>query len=428
MGRQARLRLVGSVAAPADTRDLFDACCTRARGRAVRTRVGFWLAVGVLGAVAVGGTFPIPLYPVYQMAFGFSMLVLSAIFAGFLVGLTVSLLCLGCASDRLGRRIVLLAALVVAAGAGALFLEASSVPWLVAARVVSGIAVGLATPAAGAAIAELEPHGDLHRASLLTAVVTVGGLGVGPLVSGLLAEYTSAPRTVPWVVYLGLLAAAAVALLFVPETMTERRGAMSSMPRFTRLPVHLRFTFVRATATAVAGFSAIGFFSSLVPSLLKSALGRPNHALGGLVVFSLYAAAAVGQVGGRRLGRRRAIPPGLVLTALGLAVVAVGFADTSISVVVLGGLGAGLAVMGGLGLLNAACPPERRAETLSAYFTVTYLTSAVPVVAAAFMAQHVGSVSATVMVAGWIGLLVVALLGVRLVGRAPAPRSGAASP
>ena len=196
--------------------------------------------------------------------------------------------------------------------------------------------------------------------------------------------------------------------------------------------MHLRFTFVRATATAVAGFSAIGFFSSLVPSLLKSALGRPNHALGGLVVFFLYAATAVGQLGGRGLGRRRAIPPGLVLTAIGLAVVAVGFADTSISVVVLGavlgGLGAGLAVMGGLGLLNAACPPERRAETLSAYFTVTYLTSAVPVVAAAFMAQHVGSVSATVMVAGWIGLLVVTLIGVRLVGRAPAPRSGAASP
>jgi MFS family permease len=398
----------------------------------VPTRIGFWLAVGILGAVAVGGTFPIPLYPVYQMAFGFSMLVLSGVFAGFPVGLVVSFLCLGCASDRLGRRIVLLAALAVAAGAGALFLEASSVPWLVAARVVSGIAVGLATPAAGAAIAELEPDGDLHRASLLTALVTIGGLGVGPLVSGLLAEYTSAPRTVPWVVYLGLVAAAAVALLFVPETMTGQRGAMSSMPRFTHLPVGLRFTFVRATATGVAGFSAIGFFSSLVPSLLKSALGRPNHALGGLVVFSLYAASAVGQLGGRRFGRRRAIPPGLVLTAIGVAVVAVGFADTSISVLVLGalvgGLGAGLAVMGGLGLLNAACPPERRAEILSAYFTVTYLSSAVPVVAAAFMAQHVGSVSATVMVAGWIGLLVVALLAVRLVGRAPAPRSGVASP
>ena len=395
------------------------------------TRLGFWLAVGVLGAVAVGGTLPIPLYPVYQMDFGFSMLVLSGIFAGFPVGLAMSLLCLGCASDRLGRRIVLLAALVVAAAAGVLFLAASSVAWLVAARVVSGIAVGLATPAAGAAIAELEPHGDLHRASLLTAVVTVGGLGIGPLASGVLAEYTSAPRTVPWAAYLGVLAAAAVALFFVPETMTERPGAMSLMPRLTHLPADMRFTFVRATATAVAAFSAIGFFSSLVPSLLKSALGRPNHALGGLVVFSLFAATAIGQVGGRRLGRRRAIAPGLVLTAIGLAVVAVGFSDASIALVVLGailgGLGAGLAVMGGLGLLNAACPPEHRAEILSAYFTVTYLSSALPVIAAAFMAQHVGTVSATVMVAGWIGLLVVALLAVSRLGGVPAPGSGPAS-
>ena len=60
-----------------------------------------------------------------------------------------------------------------------------------------------------------------------------------------------------------------------------------------------------ATATAAAGFGTIGFFSSLVPALLKSALGQPNHALGGLVIFSLYAATAVGQLA----GRRRAIPP-----------------------------------------------------------------------------------------------------------------------
>ena len=137
-------------------------CLMRAapgRGRSVPTRVGFWLAVGVLGAVAIGGTLPIPLYPVYQMDFGFSMLVLSAIFAGFLVGLTLALVCLGCASDRLGRRFVLLVALVLAAASAGLFLEATSVPWLVAARVVSGIAVGLATPAAGAAIAELSHPG-----------------------------------------------------------------------------------------------------------------------------------------------------------------------------------------------------------------------------------------------------------------------------
>jgi MFS family permease len=76
---------------------------------------------------------------------------------------------------------VRLAALVVAAVAGVLFILASSVPWLGAARVVSGVAVGLAaTPPAGAAIAELEPRGDLHRASMVTAPVTVGGLGMGP--------------------------------------------------------------------------------------------------------------------------------------------------------------------------------------------------------------------------------------------------------
>ena len=216
---------------------MFDACCTRQPGVARPSTAGFWSAVGVLGVAAVGGTVPIPLYAVYQNAFGFSMLALAVIFAGFPIGLAAALVCLGCTSDRVGRRIVLLAALVLAVVSAVIFLRASSTWWLLAARFVSGVAVGMATPAAAAAVAELEPRRDLHRASMVTAVITVGALGAGPLVAGLLAQYAGDPRRLPWQFYLGLLIVAALMLLAVPETGGHRTtGAVGVRPRLIHLP------------------------------------------------------------------------------------------------------------------------------------------------------------------------------------------------
>ena len=91
------------------------------------------------------------------------------------------------------------------------------------------------------------------------------------------------------------------------------------------------------------------------------------------------------------------------------------------------GLGVGLAIMGGLALVNEVCPPGQRAEILSAFFVVTYISAAIPVVLAAVMADHGGSVAATSMVAGLIGLLIVVAIAIGLQRRGserlPAPGS-----
>jgi MFS family permease len=282
-----------------------------------------------------------------------------------------------------------------------------------------GWGVWVSPPTPAAAIAELEPHRDLHRASLVTAVVTVGALGAGPLAAGLLAQYGGHPRTLPWQLYLGLLGVAALMVLAVPETVGHRTaGAAGIRPELIRLPPGIRRPFTEAAATAVVGFGTLGFFSSLVPSLLKASLHRPNHALGGAVVFLLYAAAVAGQVAGKRLGRSRAIRSGLLVTAVGLALVVAAFATTTLGLLVAAavvcGLGVGLAVMGGLALVNQVCPPGQRAQILAAFFVVTYVSAALPVILAAVMADHAGSVAAVSMVAGLIGLLIVAAVVVRL--------------
>jgi MFS family permease len=99
------------------------------------------------------------------------------------------------------------------------------------------------------------------------------------------------------------------------------------------------------------------------------------------------------------------------MTAVGLAVVVAAFVTTTLWLLVASavvcGLGVGLAVMGGLALVNEVCPPGHRAEILSAFFVVTYVSAAIPVVLSAVMADHGGSVAASSMVAGLIGSSIV---------------------
>src|ERR671939_1975901 len=110
-----------------------------------------WAAWFVLMA---GANLATPLYAVYAGRFGFSSLVLTAIFATYAVVLVPALILFGRLSDRFGRRPVMLAGLAVACGGLVLFLAAQNVGWLFAARALQGLAVGTISSAATAALVE----------------------------------------------------------------------------------------------------------------------------------------------------------------------------------------------------------------------------------------------------------------------------------
>src|SRR5881394_2888771 len=105
-----------------------------ARGsHAARSEAGIRPLVTVWGSFAVlmtGINLATPLYAVYAKRFGFSSLVLTAIFAAYALVLVPALLLFGRLSDRFGRRPVILAGLVAACVGLALFAAAQSTAWL----------------------------------------------------------------------------------------------------------------------------------------------------------------------------------------------------------------------------------------------------------------------------------------------------------
>ena len=88
-------------------------------------------------------TVPTPLYPLYQEADGFPVSVITLIFAAFAVGVVLSLFLLGHVSDWMGRRRMLVIAILIAVLSAVLFLLWHEVPGLLAARLVNGASVGL---------------------------------------------------------------------------------------------------------------------------------------------------------------------------------------------------------------------------------------------------------------------------------------------
>lgn len=255
-----------------------------ARRGALPRAAGFWLVAGRLFLLLFVSGAASPLYDIYQAQWRFSATTLTAVFAVYVLAFLVTLLVFGSVSDYLGRRGVIAVALVVGAGACGLFLAAHGAGLLFAPRALSGVSVGAATSAGGAALVDLQPEGS-GRAPVVTSAAILLGLGLGGLGTSALVQYAPAPTHLVWWLLLGVCAAAAVAVLAIPETAPGRPGVLASLRPRVAVPRQARGTFAAALPGMIAAPALNGFFLSLGPSLAAQVLGSPDLLWGGLVIF-----------------------------------------------------------------------------------------------------------------------------------------------
>jgi MFS family permease len=376
----------------------------RLRRSAVFLGVAYAYLVTMLGT-----TLPTPLYGLYQQRLGFSAGVLTVIFATYAAGVLIALLLFGGLSDRIGRRPVLAGALVLAVVSTTVFLSAGDLALLFVGRLLSGLAAGLITSAATATLTELEPRGDTRRASRVSTAAGVFGLGLGPVLAGVLAEYGPLPVRLPFAVYLGLLVPAFAAVWGMPETVTAPSSAPRWQPQRLGVPPRVRSAFVVAAAASFAGFAILGLFTSLAPTFVRRELGIGNLAVAGAVVFAVFGASSLAQLLLHGLRDRQAIGIGLLALPLGLLLIVLALQQRSLALFLAGavvaGLGQGLVFMGGLATINRLAPADQRGETISSYFVVSYVAIAVPVIGVGFAAESLGLYDAAVAFAIVIGAL-----------------------
>jgi MFS family permease len=358
-----------------------------------------------------GANVATPLYAVYAERFGFSSLVLTAIFATYAVVLVPALILFGRLSDRFGRRPVILAGLGVASVALVLFAFAESPAWLFGARALQGLAVGMISGAATAALVELEPDRSGRRAALFAGLAQAGGSAAGPLLAGVLAEWLPAPRTLCYLTALGATVVAAVLVLRLRDPADREPEPWRI--EWPRIPREHRAAFARVALTAATVWATLALFLSIVPSYAAGLLGTQNLALLAAVAALALVASGAAQVAVSRVDtRRRLAAPALVLVALGLLGLIAAAPLHSLALLVLAavaaGTGHGPAFVEAQHELSDLAPGDRRGEVTAAFIACIYFLVATAVIASGLLDEALPLSAAVGAVAGGLAVLALA--------------------
>jgi MFS family permease len=386
----------------------------RARQHWRRHGIGFWIVGYAFLVTMAFSTVPAPLYVLYQARDHFGSFMVTVIFAAYAVGVVASLFLAGHISDWHGRRRILAIALSVNVASGVVFLAWPSVPGLIVGRVVSGISIGMLTATATAYLSELHatarPGRSRARAEITATAANIGGLGLGALLAGLLAQHAPAPLQVPYLVSEALMLIGAIALAAAPETVQRPHPRPRYRPQRVSVPAPDRSLFYSAGLTAATVFALFGLFTSLAPGFLAGTLHEGSHALAGLTTFVVFGAAALAQLAASRTTVHRQLDIGLGTLALGLVLVTVAVWLPSLAVLLIGGAlaggGAGAAFKGSISTVISIAPPQARGEALAGLFLAAYIGLVVPVLGLGLATQLL---STQVAVAGFAAVLLAAV-------------------
>jgi predicted MFS family arabinose efflux permease len=380
----------------------------------------FWAVAVLLVLVLAASGVPSPLYRVYQSEFGFSSGVLTTIFGVYAFALLVALLVVGALSDHVGRRPVLVVSLLVQAGAMALFLVADGVGWLMAARVVQGLATGAMTGALGAALLDLQ-RAERPLGALVNSASPGFGLSLGAVGAGLLVEYLAQPTR--WV-FGGLLAAfvlAAIGTALLPESSPRLPGAVASLRPNVHVPPASRGPFLVVLPCVAATWALGGLYSSLGPSLVAGVFDIGDHLVGSLVILAFNGTGLIGSLAMRNVAPERTMITGALVFAAGVTgtvgALLTGSAAVFFAAAVVSGFGFGAAFLGALATVTRGLAPEARGGLLSSVFVVSYLAFSIPAIAAGVAANSVGLTTAAVVYGAVVVVLALVAAGGLLLRR-----------
>ncbi|WP_329498837.1 MFS transporter [Kitasatospora herbaricolor] len=371
------------------------------RWNAVRgIRVG--LCAAALLLLLIGANLATPIYPYLQSRLGLTALDTTVLFTVYVFALVPVLAAVGHWSDLLGRRALILPAVALAAGGDAIFATAGSFWQLAAGRAVQGIAVGMSTGAAGAALGDLLPDRPTLAAKL-TLACSAGGVALGPIVGATLSGGAN-PLLTPFLVHALALLALCVPLALVHPRMPGRRRPPASPPRVTT-PAHLRprrlalpasgrREFLLAAGAGFVSYAVFGVYLSLAPAFSAKLLHSGSHLTGAVVAALLLGSSAAVQLLVPPTSDRLVIALGMTGLAAGLAlVVAAQYTGTPALLFigsVLGGACQGVAFRSLFTSAVAAMDPERRGGELSTLWVIVYLGSSLPIVAVGALTQRYG--------------------------------------
>lgn len=378
-----------------------------------------WPAL-VMFAAGYGANQFVPLLVVYRHTLALSDAQATAIFGVYAFGLMPGLLLAGPASDRYGRRALMLVFAGLSLLATAVLITGQ---WgsagLYVGRLLTGVVSGAVFSVGSAWVKELSDDAPPGVGARRAALALTAGFAVGPLVAGPVAQWLPAPQLLPYLLHLVIAALALVLLPRAPETVRrqptgQRPGLRLLVPsararRFTRVVVPL--------GPWVFGSVTVAF--TTLPAHGAGEVGGLTVAFPGLLAALALAAGIAVQPLGRRLqdaadslGSADAAAVGLAVVTAGCLAAAAATARPGLvaatGAAVLLGAGYGLCIVTGLREVERLAPPGELGGLVAIFYTLAYAGLALPYLLA-LAAPHLGYPAAVLLAALAAGVTAVLL-------------------
>ncbi len=314
----------------------------------------------------------------------------NALFGAYALGLIPALLVMAKVSDRLGRRRVLLVALLLSAlGSAVILFSGGAFGTILAGRILVGVSAGSAFGPGTAWIKELSDTAKSAGAGARrSAVALTAGFAIGPLLSGVIVQWLPSPETTAYLVHIALVALTLPVVWRAPETALRSAGRGGHPLNVGDGPLRvltsrLFLTAVLPTAPWVFGAATVSL--AALPVLVP--LGGYGAVGGGVVAAITLGSGIAVQPGARRLARRSAAAPfraGMASVIAGLLAAALTVATGSlvllaVTAVVLGSA-YGLLLVSGLQLAESLAGPQNISTVIAVFYSLTYVGFAFPVI------------------------------------------------
>ncbi|MEV8512296.1 MFS transporter [Dactylosporangium sp. NPDC051484] len=388
------------------------------RRRTLPPGVAFAGAALAFASLYLAAGAPTSLLVLFEHQWGFAPWVLTVAFAAYAFGLLASLLVVGSLSDHVGRRPVLIGALVVELAAMLMFVFAPGIGWVIAARIVQGVATGAATSAFTAALVELAPPGHKRLGGILGAVAPAGGLGLGALLTGAAVQFTHEANLIVFTSLAVIMALGTVTAALSAETVSRRPGAVAALRPQVSVPRPARPDFLAAAPAHLASWMLAGLFMGLSPSILRDVFHHDSGLLNGVTAFLPPAAAASAAYLLSRYPARTVVRFGTVAVLAGAAIVLAGIGTVTLPLLWVGGLvggaGFGSTLSGALRTVGPLAEAHQRAGLFAAVFLVAYLSFGVPTMLAGQLVAPLGLLNTVLWYGGAIIVAALVALAAQL--------------
>ena len=379
-----------------------------------------WVRIAfAMFAVGWGANQFSPMLIVYRHELGLSAGAVAGLFLVYALTLIPGLLIGGPASDRFGRRPVVLPFVVLSPLATLLLvLGPRALAVITVGRALAGLCSGVVFGSATAWVQELSA-GD-RLSARRSALALTAGFGLGPVMAAVLAQWAPDPLVVPYLPHLVIGVVAAAVLWRTPASSVPVRVTRAWPPAAVRTG---RFWLAVAPAAPLV-FGSVSLAIVVLPEEVTSARSLSAGFAGLMTALSFTAGVAV-QPFARRLRRALAgnvagLGCATAGTGIGIAAVAHSSRTLAGAAAVLLGLAYGLCLVSGLRQAEQMASPDERGAVIACYYTVAYLGFAVP-----YLVDGLGAVSGRTAAFGLL-TAIIAVLALWTTGYAI--RSGLASP